>query len=158
MNTHKTYFSKDEHCLDHLLLLANLAFAKSLSLISDDSLEALEERRCKKNRECESKKASGEIVYGLTHYSKRAYAEYEMLSFRLLFASGADAIRAHFSYAPVSYEDKQSYYRNHPQLFTRAAGDSFTFEEVENIIEKKIREKEYDAHVQNILHQLKARK
>ena len=50
-------------------------------------------------------------------------------------------------------EQKQAYYRNNPDLFTRYWGDSFPYEDVEQIIEKRLREEAYDALVQDLLRQ-----
>ena len=44
-----------------------------------------------------------------------------------------------------------AWYDANPDLFTRYAGDSFPYEEVKQIIEKRMREEVYDSLVQDLL-------
>ena len=52
-----------------------------------------------------------------------------------------------------SFTDAQTraWYDANPDLFTRYAGDSFPYEEVKQIIEKRMREEVYDSLVQDLL-------
>lgn len=45
----------------------------------------------------------------------------------------------------------RAWYDANPDLFTRYAGDSFPYEEVKQIIEKRMREEVYDSLVQDLL-------
>ena len=44
-----------------------------------------------------------------------------------------------------------SFWNGHRELFTRYQGDSFSYDEVATVIKKRIREKEYEQEIQNIL-------
>ena len=50
-----------------------------------------------------------------------------------------------------SETDLRQYYDNNRDLFTRYFGDSFGFEEVAMIIEKRLKEKEYEDIVKDLL-------
>ena len=130
-------------------------FAKRIGCIQDTSWAALEERRIQKNNDNLQKKQSGEIYYGLEEYNKIAYLGYELASFRLDFVSMAPYICKKYEYQPITREMVEAYYKNNPKLFVRADGDSFTLEEVEEIIKKRLRQKEYEENVKNILCQSK---
>ena len=81
------------------------------------------------------------------------YLQYELTRFKLDFAQPTTAIRALPVCPVITEEQKQAYYRNNPDLFTRYWGDSFPYEDVEQIIEKRLREEAYDALVQDLLRQ-----
>ena len=132
---------------------ACLTLAKRWGLIDDDSPEALERRRAAKNAQAERAEQDGKPVYGTRRFSAPAYLQYELTRFKLDFAQPTAAIRA-LPVCPVITEgQKQAYYRNNPDLFTRYWGDSFPYEDVEQIIEKRLREEAYDALVQDLLRQ-----
>ena len=133
---------------------AALQVAKMLGLIEHADFEALEQRRETKNKEIQIKLKQGEIVYGLTYYSAPAYLQYELTRFRLDFVVGAAPIRNHYRYRAITEKEKRSFYLENPDLFTRYHGDSFSYEEVEMIIEKRLREAEYNELIQNLLCQL----
>ena len=81
------------------------------------------------------------------------YLQYELTRFKLDFAQPTAAIRALPVCPVITEEQKQTYHRNNPDLFTRYWGDSFPYEDVEQIIEKRLREEAYDALVQDLLRQ-----
>lgn len=86
-------------------------------------------------------------------YTPAMYLQYELTRFKLDFAQPTAAIRALPVCPVITEEQKQAYYRNNPDLFTRYWGDSFPYEDVEQIIEKRLREEAYDALVQDLLRQ-----
>lgn len=133
---------------------ACLIFAKQIGLIDDDSLDAVGSRCEKANQEKKDKLQKGETVFGLTEYSLPAYLEYELTRFKLAFASMKKEVKDNYNYREISFDEKVAYYNNNSDLFTRYNGDSFTFSEIEDVIEKRIREEEYDDEIKNILCQL----
>lgn len=131
--------------------LACLAFAKKLGLIDDSSLDGVV-RRCEaENTKRKEQLERGETVYGLTQFSLPVYLDYELTRFRLDFVSEKEEIKRHYSYSPISKKERKAFYKNNRDLFTRYAGDSFRFREVEMIIDKKMREEEYEHEINNLL-------
>ena len=133
--------------------LVQLQLAKQLGLIDDASPEALEARRQAKNAANARLQAAGTVFYGPRQYTPAMYLQYELTRFKLDFAQPTAAIRALPVCPVITEEQKQAYYRNNPDLFTRYWGDSFPYEDVEQIIEKRLREEAYDALVQDLLRQ-----
>lgn len=133
---------------------AALLFAKKIGLIEDASLLALEQRRAAKNTENQEMIRKGELVYGLISYSAPAYLQYELTRFKLDFTEETDAIKKNYTYHDISEEEKRKFYSDNMDLFIANAGYVFTYEEVELIIEKRIREAEYENNVKDILCQL----
>lgn len=133
---------------------ACLIFAKRLGLIDDDSLEAAKKRCDAENAKREIQLKNGEIFYGLTHYSFPAYLQHELTKFRLDFVSEDEKIKKSYSYKEISRRDAKDFFKKNKDLFTRYNGDRFTFKEVKMIIEKKIREEEYENEINSILCQL----
>ena len=144
-----TFYFSDES--DKKYALACLAFAKKLGLIDDSSLDAVA-KRCKAENDKRSEMLEkGETVYGLTRFSPTAYLDYELTRFRLDFVSEKEEIKKKYQYAPISKKERKAFYKNNRDLFTRYSGDKFRFREVEMIIEKKMREEEYENAVNNLL-------
>lgn len=133
------------------LTKAKFKFAKNLNLISDDSLETLDERRKVKNLQIKQELQAGNVVYGLVNYSKIAYIRYELTRLRLAFINESEKIKNNYNYRLISKTEMLDFYNKNYDLFTRAEGDSFKYEELENIIRKKIRELEYEKNV-NLLY------
>lgn len=133
---------------------AELLFAKQLGLIHDADFEAQERRRVALNEENKEKVRKKEPVYGLISYSKPAYLQYELTRIKLDFVEETDKIKKHYVYRDISEEEKRRFYTENRDLFTRYLGDPFTYEEVEMIIVKRIREAEYENQIKNILYQL----
>lgn len=134
--------------------LACLEFAKRLGLIDDSSLDAVSARCKAENEKRKEKLEKGETVYGVKEFPVSWYLDYELTRFRLDFVSEKEEIKKSYSYKPISKKEKKAFYKNNGDLFTRYAGDKFRFREVEMIIEKKMREEEYENAVNDILRQL----
>lgn len=131
--------------------LACLEFAKKIGLIADSSLDSVVCRCQAENEKRKNALEKGETVYGLTHFSAQMYLEYELTRFKLDFVSELQEIKKHYSYKNITKKDKKNFYKNNKDLFTRYAGDKFHYYEVAMIIEKKLREEEYENEIQNIL-------
>ncbi len=127
---------------------AELTLAVNAGFIEDAGLEAVEMRRRKKNEKLQNRLKEGKIVYGITCYGKPAYLQHELTKFRLDFVSGK---AAGYAYKVITGEEKERFYRENQDLFTRYFGDIFPYEDVEDVIEKRIREEEYYGLVQDIL-------
>ncbi|MGN1418725.1 MAG: hypothetical protein ACI4W6_05300 [Acutalibacteraceae bacterium] len=134
--------------------LACLEFAKSLGLIDDSSLDAVALRCKAENEKRKEMLEKGETVYGLTQFPLAVYLDYELTRFRLDFVSEKEEIKKNYHYKPISKKEKKAFYKNNRDLFTRYAGDKFRFKEVDMIIEKKMREEQYEDEINNILRQL----
>lgn len=146
--------SKQNYCLtpeEEHYAKACLTLAKRWGLIDDDSFSALECRRTAKNAQAEKEEQDGKPVYGTRRFSAPAYLQYELTRFKLDFTEPCEKIRA-LSICP-DFTDAQTraWYDANPDLFTRYAGDSFPYEEVKQIIEKRMREEVYDSLVQDLL-------
>ncbi len=133
---------------------AALLFAKKVGLIEDASFMALEHRRIARNAENKEKIRQGEPVYGLISYSAPAYLQYELTRFKLDFTEEIDEIKKNYEYHNISEDEKRNYYNKNIDLFTRYFGDTFSYEEVDLIIEKRIREAEYEKNIKDLLCQL----
>lgn len=134
--------------------LACLEFAKRLGLIGDSSLDAAALRCKAENEKRKEMLEKGETVFGLTEFPLSLYLDYELTRFRLDFVSEKEEIKKNYHYEPISKKEKKAFYKNNSDLFTRYGGDKFRFKEVDMIIEKKMREEEYEHEVNNILCQL----
>ena len=145
---------KNKYCLDEKGLQkakAALSLAKNFGLILDDSLEALEERRKEKNEENRYKQENGELFYGPCFYTPPMYLQYELTRFRLDFVQPSEKIKKLGVCPSFTREERLNFYENNHDLFGRYHGDYFPFEDVEQIIEKRLREEAYDKLIQNIL-------
>lgn len=134
--------------------LASLEFAKNIGLISDSSLKAVISRCQAENEKRKTALEKGETVFGLTHFTAQMYLDYELTRFRLDFVSEKEEIKKHYTYKTITRKDKRNFYKSNKDLFTRYAGDKFCFYEVAMIIEKKLREEEFENEIQNILRKL----
>lgn len=132
-------------------ILAQLEIASWMGVIPGADFEAVEERRRRKNQEIEERLAAGEIVYGVTYYTPAMYLEYELTRFRLEFTVYTGEFMGKYSRPVVTEQEKREFYENNKDLFTRYWGDAFAYEEVSMIIEKRLREQEYENIIQNIL-------
>ena len=122
---------------------AALLLAKRFGLIEDADLEALEKRRAEKNRES--------ARYGARYYSPAMYLQYELTRFKLDFVQPSEQIRRLGVCPDFSEEEKRAFYENNQDLFGRYHGDLFEYEEVRQIIEKRLREDAYDRLIQDLL-------
>lgn len=122
---------------------AALLLAKRFGLIEDAGIEALEKRRAEKNRES--------ARYGARYYSPAMYLQYELTRFKLDFVQPSEQIRRLGVCPDFSEEEKRAFYENNQDLFGRYHGDLFEYEEVRQIIEKRLREEAYDRLIQDLL-------
>ena len=113
-----------------------LTLAKRLGLIEDDTPAAL---------------AEGAPVYGTRYFSAPAYLQYELTRFKLDFVEPCGKIRALGVCPDFTEAQTRAWYDANRDLFTRYFGDSFSYEESRQIIEKRMREEVYEALVQDIL-------
>ena len=130
---------------------AALRLAKRFGLIDDDSILALEKRRKEKNEENAKKKENGELFYGPCVYTPPMYLQYELTRFRLDFVQPSAKIKALGVCPTFSQNEKRAFYEANQDLFRRYHGDLFSYEDVEQIIEKRLREEAYDRFIQDIL-------
>ena len=130
---------------------AKLQIATWMGVIDTPNLDAVEVRRKQKNDSINAKLAKGETVYGLTHYTPSMYLQYELTRFKLDFTVYKGEKIGTYPYQEFPEEEKRAFYENNPDLFTRYFGDSFGYEEVSMIIEKRLKEKEYESIVQDLL-------
>lgn len=130
---------------------AALLLAEKFGLIEDAGIEALEKRRQQKNEENRQAIKAGKLFYGPRFYSAPMYLQYELTRFRLDFVQPSEQIRK-LGVCPVfTEEDQREFYDKNQDLFARYHGDLFSFEEVSQIIEKRLREEAYDRLIQDIL-------
>ena len=122
---------------------AELRFAVNLGV---------ESRRLAKKAETTAALGENKIVYGLSSYSRQAYIRYELTRFRLDFISEGSAVK--YEYTDISEKDATDFYEKNRDLYTRANGESFAFDEVRLIVKKKIRELEYEKNVNLLCEQL----
>ena len=125
--------------------------AHRMGLIEDPSVEGLEARRKKHNEELRRMEQEGQRFYGPHYFSAPAYLQYELTRFKLDFAEPCEKIRALGICPDFTDAQTRAWYDTNPDLFTRYAGDSFPYEEVKQIIEKRMREEVYDSLVQDLL-------
>ena len=130
---------------------AALLLAKRLGLIEDAGMEALERRRQQKNERNRQAEEAGKIFYGPRFYSVPMYLQYELTRFKLDFVQPSEQIRKLGVCPTFSDEEKRRFYEKNQDLFGRYHGDLFCYEEVEQIIEKRLREEAYDKLIQDIL-------
>lgn len=130
---------------------ACLTLAKRFGLIDDDSPEALEKRCAAKNAETVAAERNGQVTYGIRCYNIAVYLQYELTRFRLDFVEPSDRIRALGVCPDFTAEETRAFYDANRDLFTRYFNDSFSYDEVRLIIEKRLREEVYDNLVQDIL-------
>ena len=125
--------------------------AHRMGLIEDPTMEGLETRRQKHNEELRRMEQEGQRFYGPHYFSAPAYLQYELTRFKLDFAEPCEKIRALGICPDFTDAQTRAWYDANPDLFTRYAGDSFPYEEVKQIIEKRMREEVYDSLVQDLL-------
>lgn len=147
----KLHFSSES---EKKYAIACLEFAKRLGLIEDSSLDAVLTRCNAENEKRKKQLENNEIVYGVTHFSPDTYLDYELTRFKLDFAGEIPEIKEKYAYREISKKDKKAFYKNNRDLFTRYGGERFFYFEVATVIDKKIREAQYDDEINSILCQL----
>ena len=130
---------------------ACLTLAKRWGLIGDDSPEALERRRAAKNAQAERAEQDGKPVYGTRRFSAPAYLQYELTRLKLDFVQPCEKVREGGFCPDFTEQEKRDFYEQNRDLFGRYHGDYFTYEEVSQIIEKRLREDAYDKLICDIL-------
>lgn len=88
---------------------------------------------------------------GTRYFSAPAYLQYELTRFKLDFVEPCGKIRALGVCPDFTEAQTRVWYDANRDLFTRYFGDSFSYEESRQIIEKRMREEVYEALVQDIL-------
>ena len=109
--------------------------AHRMGLIEDPTMEGLEARRKKHNEELRRMEQEGQRFYGPHYFSAPAYLQYELTRLKLDFVQPCEKVREG-GFCPD---------------FGRYHGDHFTYEEVSQIIEKRLREDAYDKLIRDIL-------
>lgn len=132
-------------------LRAKLQIAARMGLIDNADPAAVEERRLDRNRKIREELEAGNIVYGVRSYTPEMYLEYELTRFKLAFTVYRGEKIGDYTCHRVTEEEKRTFYEENGDLFTRYFGDSFSYEEVRMIIEKRLKEMEYERLVQSIL-------
>lgn len=130
---------------------AAFLFAQKIGLLEDPSLEGLELRRQQHNAELLKMEEEGRIFYGPRSFSAAAYLQYELTRFRLDFVAPCDAVRRSGLCPSFSDEEKRAFYEANMDLFGRYHGDHFSYEEVAQIIEKRMREEVYEQILDELL-------
>lgn len=97
-------------------------------------------------------KGNVNCTFGTRYYSNDAFLLHKFITFRLLYAEEAACVK--HTYRRIDEDELLSYYSDNSDLFTRYNGDSFPFDEIKEVIRKKIREEEYEHYVDEILHKL----
>ena len=123
-----------------------------------DCIEALEKRCAEKNEENARLEMEKTVFYGPRRYSLPMYLQYELTRFRLDFVQPTENIRKSGISPEITENQKKAFYERNKDLFGRYFGDLFSYEEVEQIIEKRLREEVYDRLVQEILCRFDKRK
>lgn len=132
-------------------VLARLQIAAWMNLIPTPDLEAVDERRRRKNAEAEKALSEGGIVYGPVYYTPSMYLQYELTQFKLDYTVFKGEQVGRYPYREITEEEKRAFYDENRDLFTRYNGDSFGYREVSMIIEKRLREQEYENIIRDLL-------
>ena len=132
-------------------VFARLQIAAWMNLIPTPDLEAVDERRRRKNAEAEKALSEGGIVYGPVYYTPSMYLQYELTQFKLDYTVFKGEQVGRYPYGEITEEEKRAFYGENRDLFTRYNGDSFGYREVSTIIEKRLREQEYENIIRDLL-------
>ncbi len=135
-------------------VLARLQIAAWMNLIPTPDLEVVDERRRRKNAEAEKALSEGGIVYGPVYYTPSMYLQYELTQFKLDYTVFKGEQVGRYPYREITEEKKRAFYDENRDLFTRYNGDGFGYREVSTIIEKRLREQEYENIIRDLLCEL----
>lgn len=119
-----------------------LKLAKALGVIKSDDPDYLQELMEIKNKEL------NENSFGKTSYDEFSFVSYIMSRFRMDFIFGI----YDYPYRKITSNEISNYYKKNKILFLRENGDYFPEEEVEEVIKKHLRQKEYEEAVVGLLH------
>ena len=125
--------------------------AHRMGLIEDPTMEGLETRRQKHNEELRRMEQEGQRFYGPHYFSAPAYLQYELTRLKLDFVQPCEKVREGGFCPDFTEQEKRDFYEQNRDLFGRYHGDYFTYEEVSQIIEKRLREDAYDKLICDIL-------
>ena len=125
--------------------------AHRMGLIEDPSREGREARRKKPNEELRRMDQEGQRFYGPHYFSAPAYLQYELTRLKLDFVQPCEKVREGGYCPDFTEQEKRDFYEQNRDLFGRYHGDYFTYEEVSQIIEKRLREDAYDKLICDIL-------
>ena len=114
--------------------------AHRMGLIEDPTMEGLETRQ-----------QEGQRFYGPHYFSAPAYLQYELTRLKLDFVQPCEKVREGGFCPDFTEQEKRDFYEQNRDLFGRYHGDYFTYEEVSQIIEKRLREDAYDKLICDIL-------
>ena len=112
---------------------------------------------CRKTKKTAEKKLPEKLFYGPCSSTRPMYLQYELTRFRLEFALPSKKVRDSGYCPEITEAQKRTFYQENQDLLTRAQGDLFSYEEIEAVIEKRLREAAYDRLVQDILCQSETR-
>lgn len=130
---------------------AAFLFAQKIGLLEDPSLEGLERRRQQHNAELRKMEEEGQVFYGPRYFSPAAYLQYELTRLKLDFVEPCAAVRRSGLCPDFTDEEKRAFYAANLDLFGRYHGDHFSYEEVAQIIEKRMREEAYEQILDELL-------
>jgi hypothetical protein len=132
--------------------------AHKMGLLEDPSMEGLEARRQNHNEKLKMMEQEEKLFYGPRYFSAPAYLQYELTRLKLDFVQPSEAVRSTGLCPDVTEQEKKEFYEKNMDLFGRYFGDLFTYEEVEQIIEKRLREDAYDKLIEDVLREFEDRK
>lgn len=121
---------------------AELLFAESLGIIPGADDESLNSLLDKKNKELSDKS------FGKTSYDGISFVRYVIARFRMDFAFE----KTKYEYKDISENDISKYYEEHKIEFLRENKEYFPLEEMKLVIKKRLREKEYEKAINDLLH------
>lgn len=130
---------------------AAFLFAQKIGLLEDPSLEGLECRRQQHNAKLRKMEVEGQVFYGPRYFSPAAYLQYELTRLKLDFVEPCAAVRRSGLCPDFTDEEKRAFYEANLDLFGRYHGDHFSYEEVAQIIEKRLREQAYEQIIEELL-------
>ena len=130
---------------------AAFLFAKKIGLLEDPSLDALEERRQQHNAKLQKMEVEGAMFYGPRYFSAAAYLQYELTRLKLDFIAPCEAVRRSGLCPSFTDEERRAFYKANLDLFGRYHGDYFSYDEVAQIIEKRLREQAYEQMIEELL-------
>ena len=128
-----------------------LRLAYQLGLLEDPSMKGLEVRRRRHNEKLQQMEQAQEVFYGPRYFSAPAYLQYELTRLKLDFVQPSEAVKKTGVCPDFTEQQKRMFYEQNMDLFGRYQGDFFSYEEVAQMIEKRLREDAYDRLVQNLL-------
>ncbi len=126
-------------------------FAQKIGLLEDPSLDALEERRQQHNAKLQKMEEEGTIFYGPRYFSAASYLQYELTRLKLDFIAPCEAVRRSGLCPSFTDEERRAFYEANLDLFGRYHGDYFSYDEVAQIIEKRMREQAYEQMIEELL-------